>query len=89
MYMMRTTASRFKTQLGTFMRAVRGGQEVVVTDRDEPVAKLVPFKPTDDAALVFVRRAGTDETLAGVKLSKRTYEGIDSVALLRADRDRS
>ncbi|MEK7233433.1 MAG: type II toxin-antitoxin system prevent-host-death family antitoxin [Elusimicrobiota bacterium] len=39
----RTSSSRLKAKLGQFMKAVRKGQEVVVTDRDEPVARLIPY----------------------------------------------
>jgi prevent-host-death family protein len=44
-------ASLFKAKLGQYMRAVRRGKSVVVTDRDQPVARFVPFEdessPTD------------------------------------------
>ncbi|OFX25886.1 MAG: hypothetical protein A2V77_09695 [Anaeromyxobacter sp. RBG_16_69_14] len=41
---LRTSSSRLKAKLGQYMRAVRSGKEVVVTDRDQPVARLVPYR---------------------------------------------
>lgn len=35
-------ARELKTRLGTYLRLVRGGVAVVVTERGQPVAELVP-----------------------------------------------
>jgi len=35
--------AKFKAQLSRYLRAVRGGQELVITDRDRPVARVVPY----------------------------------------------
>lgn len=40
---MRVSASKLKAHLGRFLKTVRAGKEVVVTDRGEPVARLLPF----------------------------------------------
>jgi prevent-host-death family protein len=37
-----------KTRLGTYLRRVRAGRTILVTDRGEPVAELRPL-PADDA----------------------------------------
>lgn len=87
--MIKTTASRFKTQLGKYMRAVRGGGEVLVTDRGEPVAKLVPAKRQRSAARLEVSQ-GRDPAagpLGRVEVRAIRYAGPSSLALLRADRD--
>ena len=39
--------AELKARLSRYLRQVRAGAEVVVTDRDRPVAKLVPY--TDPA----------------------------------------
>lgn len=36
-------AREFKTRLGTYIRRVRRGEVVVVTERGEPVAELAPL----------------------------------------------
>jgi len=42
--MQRTIGAReLKTRLGSYLRQVRGGQTIVVTDRGEPVAELRPL----------------------------------------------
>jgi len=42
MVMKKTGIADLKAHLSEYLRAVRGGEEVVVMDRDTPVAKLVP-----------------------------------------------
>ena len=47
--MTRNVGSReLKTRLGTYLRLVRQGATIVVTDRGRPVAKLVPLPPEED-----------------------------------------
>jgi prevent-host-death family protein len=36
-----------KNQLSSYLRYVRKGEEVVVHDRDKPVARIIPFKALD------------------------------------------
>ena len=52
---MTTVGSReLKTHLGRYLRLVRDGAKIVVTDRGRPVAELVPISP---------ERRATDERL--------------------------
>jgi prevent-host-death family protein len=37
--------TKLKNQLSKFLGFARGGEEVVIRDRNLPVAKLVPFSP--------------------------------------------
>jgi prevent-host-death family protein len=42
---MKTTAiSKLKTSLSEYLLKVKAGEEVIVTDRGKPVAKIVPIK---------------------------------------------
>lgn len=86
-----TTASRFKAKLGHYMKIVRGGEEVVVTDRDRPIARFVPFRAPAEAAVVqLVRRRLPDAPPLG-QVEVHPIQGarsIDSTASLREDRDR-
>lgn len=36
--------AEFKNRLSEYLRAVRRGQEIIIKDRDEPIARIVPFK---------------------------------------------
>lgn len=42
--MLRASISSLKARLSHYLAAVRGGQEVLVTDRGTPVARLVPLR---------------------------------------------
>lgn len=48
--------AELKNQLSKYLRFARGGEEVVIRDRNLPVAKLVPFSTegADDQDLVLV-----------------------------------
>lgn len=41
--MKRAAVSRLKASLSEFIRRVKRGEEVIVTERGKPVARLVPF----------------------------------------------
>ncbi len=41
--MVRVKTAAFKLHLGKYLRAVRGGEEIVVLDRDQPVARVIPW----------------------------------------------
>ena len=45
-----TTVSKLKATLSEFLAQVKAGQEVVVTERGKPIAKIVPF-PQEGAKL--------------------------------------
>ena len=51
-------ARELKTRLGTYLRRVREGRTVLVTDRGEPIAELrpLPLDPRVPAALVKLSR---------------------------------
>jgi prevent-host-death family protein len=50
--MARTVGSReLKTRLGRYLRIVRRGEALVVTDRGEPVARLVPLEEARGATV--------------------------------------
>ncbi len=59
---MRRTVSiaRFKARLSEYLSAVRAGEEVIVTDRGQPVAKLAPLDTAQakESRLAELIRAG-------------------------------
>lgn len=88
----KTSASRLKARMGQYMRAVRAGEEVVVTDRDQPVAKLVPFRESplasrDDLPIDRAKDPGAPP-LGKVRLSAIRYRGRSTTDLLLEDRER-
>jgi prevent-host-death family protein len=42
-----TTVSKLKASLSAYLRRVKAGEEVLVSERGRPVAKLVPVKGED------------------------------------------
>ncbi len=86
-----TNTSQLKAKLGQFMRAVRAGKTVVITDRDTPVARLVPYKDEDDAReerLVAKPRDPASPPLGKIEVKAIRYDGPSSTELLREDRNR-
>ncbi|MFM8887234.1 MAG: type II toxin-antitoxin system Phd/YefM family antitoxin [Chthoniobacterales bacterium] len=43
--MIQTNISNAKSNLSSYLERVKGGEEVVIADRNQPVAKLVPYRP--------------------------------------------
>ncbi len=89
-WMIKTTATRLKANLGKYLRVVRRGQEVLVIARDEPVARLVPVDPAPPArrGLVISPRDPTAPTLGQITAPAIRYRGKSTTELLREDRDR-
>ncbi|MEK7402855.1 MAG: type II toxin-antitoxin system prevent-host-death family antitoxin [Gemmatimonadota bacterium] len=46
-----------KTRLGAYLRRVRDGDVILVTDRSEPIAELRPIAGSADPALAALRKA--------------------------------
>jgi prevent-host-death family protein len=82
-------ATDLKHHLGRHLRRVRAGAEIVVTDRDEPVARLVPFHATSSRAIeIAVPSAPDSPALGDIEVRGLVLPAFDSVAALRSDRDR-
>jgi len=76
-----------KNNLSAYLREVRKGSEVVVVDRDRPIAKIIPFARRDDEFVVIEPR-GKPTDLLKIKPVK-TKKKIDWQKILhwtRADR---
>ncbi len=87
--MSKVTATELKARLGTYMRAVRAGKQIVVTDRAQPVAKLVPFVVEQEERLpVYQNRDPAAPPLGEVTVNTVECKGTDTTALLMADRQR-
>lgn len=44
--------AEFKAHLSAYLRAVRRGNEIVVKDRDTPIARIVPYQAPKDRLIV-------------------------------------
>lgn len=87
---MSVSVSQFKAKLGRYMRAVRAGRQVLITDRGEPVARLVPASRVRARARIELSRARDPAAprLGAVEVRAIAWAGTDTTALLREDRDR-
>jgi len=91
MDMTRTTATQLKAKLGRFMRAVRAGEEVVITDRGVCVARLVPFRETSSppSGLPLSRARDPSAPRPGdIGVRGIRYKGPSTSDLLRDDRSK-
>ena len=79
--------ARFKAQLSSYLRSVRKGNELVITDRDRPVARVLPYsEPAAKGELQVVEPVRDPSGLKDLRF--RPVRGIktDIVALLLEDR---
>jgi prevent-host-death family protein len=91
MDMIKVSSSGLKAKLGKYMRAVRAGQEVLVTDREQPVARLVPVRSKEPSRSIqaSAHRALDAPPLGQVSVRGiRHHRGIDTTSLLQEDRRR-
>ena len=45
--MQTTSITELKNSLSAYLRSVKAGEEVLITDRGRPIARLVPVSPSD------------------------------------------
>ena len=83
--MRRVRIAELKDQLSKYLRAVEQGEEVEVTDRDRPIARLVPV-PDDDGVVLL------PPTRSFSSIRRRRYRpanwGVSSTDLLLEERQR-
>lgn len=77
-----------KAQLSSLIAQVRNGEEVVLTDRGRPVARLVPIDPDlDQATLTMVKLGLVRLPLAPHRLPKpRVIASSETTWIDREDR---
>ncbi len=52
------SVSELKARLSQYLRRIKGGEEVLITERGRPVARLVPYRPDADEQLELLIEAG-------------------------------
>ena len=89
-----TTIADLRNRLTQYLQEVRAGEEIVVRDRQRPIAKIVPYtvddEGADDVALVAsgLMRKGSGTVPASFWKARRARVTMKAaVAALRADRD--
>jgi prevent-host-death family protein len=89
-----TNIADLRNRLTQYLREVRAGEEIIVRDRQRPIAKIVPFtvdgEDADDAALVAsgLMRKGSGAIPPSFWKSRRSRVSLRAaVAAVAADRD--
>ena len=89
-----TNIADLRNRLTQYLQEVRAGEEIVVRDRQRPIAKIVPFtvddEDTDDAALVAagLMRKGSGAVPGSFWGARRPRVTLrKAAAAVRADRD--
>ncbi len=76
--------AQLKARLSEYLRSVRKGHDVTVMDRDQPIARLVPYTAT--GGLVVREPLTTYRTLGDIPLPPPAQLQVDAVELLLDDR---
>jgi prevent-host-death family protein len=88
----RTSSSQFKAKMGQYMRAVRAGKEIVITDRDQPIARLLPYRERagrePERPAVASPRDPASPPLGQLEVSAIAYRGPSTTSVLAEDRAR-
>lgn len=88
-----TNIADLRNRLTQYLQEVRAGEEIVVRDRQRPIAKIVPFTvddDADDAALVAsgLMRKGSGALPASFWTARRSRLTVRAAAVaVGADRD--
>jgi prevent-host-death family protein len=89
-----TNIADLRNRLTQYLQEVRAGEEIIVRDRQRPIAKIVPFtvddEDADDAALVAagLMRKGSGKLPASFWRARRSRVTLpEAVGAVRADRD--
>ena len=89
-----TNIADLRNRLTQYLKEVRAGEEIVVRDRQRPIAKIVPFtvddEDADDASLVAagLMRQGTGKLPASFWRTRGPRVPLKAaVAAVSADRD--
>ncbi|MFO0980395.1 MAG: type II toxin-antitoxin system prevent-host-death family antitoxin [Planctomycetota bacterium] len=78
--------AEFKAKMGSFLRLVRSGIEVVLTDRGHPVARVTPYVAGPVTKLPIRKPIRNPQKLARLSFAPKKGRRTDSVAALLEDR---
>lgn len=83
----RVGIAELKARLSEYLRGVRNGRELTIYDRDQPIARLVPYAAASDA-LVVREPARRYRALGDIPLPPPAPLQADVVDVLLEDRNR-
>ena len=66
-----------KNQLSAYLQFVRNGEEVVVRDRNKPIARILPFPAAEDADTDFDLEAHAAHLIATGQMKEAKQEKMD------------
>jgi prevent-host-death family protein len=69
--MQRVGSRELKNRLGQYLRAVRKGQTLIITDRGKPVARLAPTNETASAESVLLDKLDELESKGLIRLARK------------------
>ena len=78
--------AQLKAHLSEYLREVKTGHEIVINDRDHPVAKLVPFEQPARKPLLQMTKARKPGGIGKLKFKPLLAPGVDPLEFLLADR---
>lgn len=56
--MKKVNIAELKNNLSSYLRKVKSGQEIIVSDRNQPVAKIIPWLEKSDDELASLSNSG-------------------------------
>jgi prevent-host-death family protein len=85
MVMVKVKTAELKSKLSSFLRKVRAGEQIIVTDRDTPIAKLVPYSKSEEK--LTIRTAKRSPSIIKNISVPKALPGISSFDALMEDRE--
>ncbi len=82
--MIKVKTAELKAQLSGFLRKVRAGEHIIVTDRDTPIAELVAYAKSDEQ-LKIQAATQSPKNIKRIRIPKALH-GITSADALKEDR---
>ncbi|MGH7670568.1 MAG: type II toxin-antitoxin system Phd/YefM family antitoxin [Gemmatimonadaceae bacterium] len=79
--------AEFKARLSEYLRAVKTGNSLIIADRSQPVARVVPYTETS-GRLVVRERVHAYRTFGDIPLPAPIELDVDAVELLIEERER-
>jgi prevent-host-death family protein len=71
--MIAVNIAELKNRLSAYLQQVRAGEEIVIRDRNLPVAKLVPLSPAEASAEEFALVAAGKLILPAEELDEKAF----------------
>jgi prevent-host-death family protein len=71
-------ARELKTRLGTYLRWVREGRTLLITDRGEPVAELRPLPPDTSVPATLLKLSGKQAVTLPARKGTAAFRPIQS-----------